>query len=96
MAKRANTLWAFNQYSLSKLGNYLHAAEFANQYRTDNVVSVPVNPGALDSELWREQNSLTQTFLRLTLLHPTVYGAYTCIYAAFSPEITLEKSGTYG
>ncbi|KAI3321847.1 NAD(P)-binding protein [Xylariaceae sp. AK1471] len=94
-AKRADTLWAFGQYSLSKLGNYLHGAEFANRYRADGVVSVPLNPGALDSDLWREQNSLTKTFLRVTLLHPSVYGAYTCIYAAFSPEITLEKSGTY-
>jgi NAD(P)-dependent dehydrogenase (short-subunit alcohol dehydrogenase family) len=95
-AKRADTLWAFGQYSLSKLGNYLHGAEFASRHRADGVVSMPVNPGALDSELWREQNFLTKTFLRMTLLYPSVYGAYTCIYAAFSPEITLEKSGSYG
>jgi retinol dehydrogenase 12 len=84
-----------DRYGVSKLGNYLHAGEFAAQMREHGIVSMPVNPGALDSDLWRDQSVLVQKFLRATLLHPPVYGAYTCLYAAFSPEVTLENSGTY-
>ncbi|KAI0456829.1 hypothetical protein F5B21DRAFT_513152 [Xylaria acuta] len=91
----AETLTQVGKYFSSKLGNYLHAAEYANRYKADGVVCVPLNPGALDSDLWREQLSLVMSFLRLTLLHPPIYGAYTCLFAAFSPEITLEKSGSY-
>ncbi|KAI2643221.1 NAD(P)-binding protein [Xylaria nigripes] len=91
----AENLTAMGQYFSSKLGNYLQGTEFAKRHRADGVVSIPLNPGALDSDLWREQNFLVKSFLQSTLLHPSVYGAYTCIYAAFSPEVTLEKSGTY-
>ncbi|KAI1305624.1 hypothetical protein F5Y03DRAFT_355353 [Xylaria venustula] len=93
--EHAENLTAVGKYFSSKLGNYLHAAEFAHRYKKDGVVSVPLNPGALDSDLWREQFSVVQSILRATLLHPPIYGAYTCLFAAFSPEITLEKSGSY-
>ncbi|RYC61215.1 hypothetical protein CHU98_g4979 [Xylaria longipes] len=93
---RAEKLTQVGKYFSSKLGNYLHAAEYATRYKADGVISVPLNPGALDSELWREQVSPVRSFLRATLLYPPIYGAYTCLFAAFSPEITLEKSGSYG
>lgn len=94
--ERGNALSAKDRYFGSKLGNFLHGAEYATRHKADGVVSVSLNPGALDSELWREQPSLVRSFLRATLLHPPVYGAYTCLFAAFSSEITLENSGTYG
>ncbi|KAJ6440731.1 short-chain dehydrogenase protein [Purpureocillium lavendulum] len=84
-----------DQYSLSKLGNYLHAAEYAARHGSDGVLSVSLNPGALDSEFWRTQGSLTTWLLRRTLLYPPVYGAYTSLFAGFSPEVTAEKSGSY-
>ncbi|KAI0100800.1 hypothetical protein GGR51DRAFT_531733 [Nemania sp. FL0031] len=93
--EHAENMTAVGKYFSSKLGNYLHGAEFANRYRTEGVISVPLNPGALDSDLWREQTSLMQSLMRATLLHPPVYGAYTCLFAAFSSEITLENSGTH-
>lgn len=86
---------AMDLYSISKLGNYLHATEFAARYRSEGVVSVSLNPGALDSDFWRSQGGLTTLLLRKTVLHPPVYGAYTNIFAGFSPEITLENSGTH-
>lgn len=87
---------SFAQYSTSKLGNYLHATEFAARHRGDGVVSVSLNPGNLDSDLWRTQGRFAHWLMRKTVLYPTVYGAYTCLFAALSPEITLENSGTYG
>lgn len=84
-----------DKYSISKLGNYLHATEFAARYKADGVLSIPLNPGALDSDFWRSQGGITTAILRKTVLHPPVYGAYTNLFAAFSPEITIEKSGSY-
>lgn len=86
---------AMDLYNISKLGNYLHSAEFAARHRADGVVSVSLNPGALDSDFWRSQGGLTTLVLRKTVLHPPVYGAYTSIFAGFSPEVTLENSGTH-
>lgn len=87
---------ALDKYSITKLGNYLHAVEFAERHKADSVISVPLNPGALDSEFWRSQGRLVTCLLKATLLHPPRMGAYTNLFAALSPEVTLEKSGSYG
>ncbi|OAQ92093.1 short-chain dehydrogenase protein [Purpureocillium lilacinum] len=92
---KIQTLGQLDQYSLSKLGNYLHAAEHAARYKADGVLSVSLNPGALDSEFWRTQGSVTTWLLRRTLLYPPIYGAYTNLFAGFSPEVTADKSGSY-
>ncbi|UKZ78269.1 hypothetical protein TrVFT333_006005 [Trichoderma virens FT-333] len=86
---------AFEQYCVSKLGNYWHATEFAARYKADGVISIPLNPGNLDSDFWRTQSAVMTYILRKTLLYPPIYGAYTNLFAAFSPEVTLEKTGTF-
>ncbi|KAF5012753.1 hypothetical protein FDECE_1173 [Fusarium decemcellulare] len=85
----------FQQYCISKLGNYLHATEFATRHRANGVISIPLNPGNLDSDFWRTQGSFFTWILRKTVLFPPVYGAYTNIFAGFSPQINLENSGTF-
>jgi NAD(P)-dependent dehydrogenase (short-subunit alcohol dehydrogenase family) len=87
---------SFHQYCVSKLGGYLYGTEFAARYRADGVLSVPLNPGNLDSDFWRTRGPVLTWLLRRTVLNPSIYGAYTCLFAAFSPEVTLEKSGSYG
>lgn len=84
------------QYFVSKLGNFLHSSEFAARHKSDGVVSVSLNPGNLDTELWRTQGTLTAWVLRHTVLYDSIFGAYTILFAGFSPEVTLEKSGSYG
>lgn len=84
------------KYTVSKAGNLLHGTEFARRFRSDGVVSVSLNPGNLDSELWRTQPTLVRSFLRTFILHPAVYGAYTELYAAFAPELTIDKTGSWG
>lgn len=86
----------FDKYCVSKAGNYLHAVEYARLYKDDGVVSIPLNPGNLDSDLWRTMSSTAMRVIRGLLLHPSIYGAYTQLFAAFSPDITIEKSGTWG
>ncbi|KAL8303185.1 hypothetical protein RB597_005208 [Gaeumannomyces tritici] len=84
-----------NQYFYSKLCNYLHAAEFAARHRGEHILSASLNPGNLDSELWRTQGRVTLFLMRKTILYPSVYGAYTCLFAGFSPEINLETTGSH-
>jgi retinol dehydrogenase 12 len=84
-----------HKYSTSKIGNYLHAAEYAERYRADGVISISLNPGNLDTDLWRTQRPLVAYLMRKTILYPGVYGAYTTIFAGFSPSITTENSGTF-
>ncbi|KAI1432280.1 NAD(P)-binding protein [Xylaria sp. CBS 124048] len=86
---------AYEQYCLSKLGNYFHATEFAARHRSDGVVSIPLNPGNIDSEFWRTQGPLVTCLLRKTLLHPPVYGAYTNLFAGFSDQVTMDRSGEF-
>ncbi|KAK8103122.1 short-chain dehydrogenase [Apiospora sp. TS-2023a] len=90
----------FPQYCISKAGNYLHASEYARRHGPSNtgasgsgdgILSVSLNPGNLDSELWRTQTFIVRKFLQLVLLHPPVMGAYTELYAGLSPELNLEE-----
>ncbi|KAI8630200.1 hypothetical protein F5Y19DRAFT_429318 [Xylariaceae sp. FL1651] len=85
----------YPQYCLTKLGNYFHATEFAVRHKADGVISIPLNPGNIDSDFWRTMGSLVACMLRKTLLHPPRYGAFTNLFAAFSPEVTLERSGQF-
>ncbi|SPO05240.1 related to Oxidoreductase, short-chain dehydrogenase [Cephalotrichum gorgonifer] len=87
--------WRFYRYGFSKAGNYLHAVEYAKRHREDGIVSIPLNPGNLDSELYRGFNPLIRGVLRRTVLHPAVYGAYTELFAGLSTEVTMEKSGSW-
>jgi retinol dehydrogenase 12 len=87
---------AFRKYCVSKMGNYFHSSEYAQRYSADGVTSVSLNPGNLDSDLWRTQGPLMAWLLRKTVLYPAVYGAYTTVFAAFSPLIKVSRDGTYG
>ena len=84
------------KYAVSKTGDYFYGAEYARRHRADGVLSVPINPGNLNTELWRTQAPAMHALLRAVFLHPTVYGAYTELFAGFSPEVTMERSGSWG
>lgn len=88
--------WEFYLYGISKAGNYLHAAEFARRHGDEGIVSVPLHPGNLDSELYRTINPMLSAVLRRVVLWPSVYGAYTELFGGLSPEVTMEKSGSWG
>ncbi|KAH7200768.1 hypothetical protein BKA60DRAFT_174654 [Fusarium oxysporum] len=80
------------KYGTSKAGSYFQSTEFARRYRGAGIVSVALNPGNLESDLDRNTTGM-QLLLRKALAHPTIFGAYTELFAALSPEVTLEKSG---
>ncbi|KFA66451.1 hypothetical protein S40285_08529 [Stachybotrys chlorohalonatus IBT 40285] len=83
------------KYAVSKAGNYFHGTEYARRYKADGIVSVPLNPGNLSSDLWRSQVSVARMFLNTFVLHEPKYGAYTELFAGISDEVTLEKTGSW-
>lgn len=85
----------FEKYALSKVGNYLQGVEYARRHKNDGIVSIPLNPGVLDSDLHRNSSAVIRWIFHL-LTYPRVYGAYTELFAGLSPAITLENSGSWG
>ncbi|CAI6094161.1 unnamed protein product [Clonostachys chloroleuca] len=86
---------SFELYATSKMGNYFYGAEYAARHKADGVISVSLNPGHLDSDFWRSTGRFLNWLLRVTVLYPSVYGAYTNIFSAFSPQVTSERSGSF-
>lgn len=84
------------KYSISKTGTFFYGTEFAKRHKADGILSIPLNPGLLDSDLWRTQGRLSHKILKMFVLHPPVLGAYTELFAGLSPDITAEQSGKYG
>lgn len=84
-------------YAQTKAGNYFFAAELARNEKSagTGVVHVAFNPGNLRTELQRHFKGIGATITDVLLLYPAVFGAYTELFCAVSPEITPEKSGSY-
>lgn len=87
---------ALHKYMVSKAGNFLHAAEYARRHASDGIVSIALNPGNLNSDLWRTQGWAMSTMLKSFFLHPVIYGAYTELFAGLSPEVTIKHPGDWG
>ncbi|KAI3339761.1 hypothetical protein F4824DRAFT_36535 [Ustulina deusta] len=85
----------FPKYGISKAGNYLQGSEFSRRYKPDGILSVTLNPGNLDSELWRNQPYVMGKILKWFFLHAPINGAYTELFAGLSPDVTMEKSGAW-
>ncbi len=83
------------RYGISKAGNVLHAAEFAKRYAAHGIVSIPLNPGNLDSDLWRDHGIMFRMMTK-PLLHAPVNGGYTLLYAGLSPEVTVNTFPAWG
>ena len=82
-------------YAVSKVGNWMLAVEAAKRYGSDGIISVVQNPGNLDTPIYRYQPKLTMMILNTIFLHKPILGAYTMLYAGFSPDITAEEQGAY-
>lgn len=93
---RVETLATGNErYWESKVGNWAHGVEYARRHRDDGVVSVPLNPGNLQSDLYRDQGLAIKIAAKL-MMYPPVSGAYTELFAGLSPEVTIENTGCWG
>ncbi|KAI1354755.1 putative estradiol 17 beta-dehydrogenase [Xylaria sp. FL0043] len=91
---------AEERYGLSKAGVWALGVEYARRYKDDGIVSVPINPGNLTTELARDQPFLIK-FIAKLVCYPAARGAITELYAAFSPEaaaadVTKTLVGPFG
>ncbi|KAJ5415651.1 hypothetical protein N7465_004346 [Penicillium sp. CMV-2018d] len=82
-------------YGASKAGTWIPSREFACRYAKDGIVSVCLNPGLLKTASFNGTPAAVMFVLNKVILSGAIYGAYTGLYAGLSPNVTLEKSGSY-
>jgi retinol dehydrogenase-12 len=83
------------RYGISKCGAWAHGVEFARRHKADGIVSLAINPGNLTSDLARDQPASLKIAAKL-LGYPPPMGACTELWAGLSPEVTMERSGSWG
>ncbi|KAI9641492.1 short-chain alcohol dehydrogenase [Ciborinia camelliae] len=76
---------------ISKCGDWLLGVEYARRHKVDGIVSVPINPGNTRTQLARDQG-LALKIIANAVVYPIINGVYAQLFAAFSPEVTIEKA----
>ncbi|MCX6401098.1 MAG: SDR family oxidoreductase [Propionibacteriales bacterium] len=84
---------AFDEYSVSKLANVLHAQELARRLEGTGVTTYSLHPGAIASDVWREVPFGLRHVLKL-FMKSTADGAKTSLHCATSPDVAGD-SGLY-
>lgn len=87
----ANTM---HNYMQSKVGNVFLASEAAKRLGGDGVISMSVNPGLMKTELQRHMPRV-QSIIMGILFKPPLFGAYSELFAALSPEVKAEHNGGF-
>ncbi|KAI1314236.1 NAD(P)-binding protein [Xylaria venustula] len=85
----------FTKYAISKAGVFYQAIEFARRHQADGIASLPVHPGILNTELFRNAPAVVEWVFRLLFTYPAVNGAYSELFAGLSPEVTMALSGSW-
>ncbi|KAE8444138.1 hypothetical protein EG329_000826 [Mollisiaceae sp. DMI_Dod_QoI] len=83
-----------DNYMQTKAGGTWLAAEFANRLGSKGILSTSVHPGLMRTELQRNMAVSARVGMKLLFKGP-VYGAYSELFAAFSPELKAENNGGY-
>ena len=83
--------WGDNtaSYSRSKLALHM-MANYINKHESNNVVGIAVNPGAVNSSIWRGSSSLVQTVSSLLFLTSS-QGAQPSVFAMTSHDIVEQQ-----
>ncbi|KAK4208987.1 NAD(P)-binding protein [Rhypophila decipiens] len=79
-----------DRYGISKCGDWLLGVEFGRRYKADGIVSVPVNPGNVLTELARNAAWWLKVVGRLVASRVS-FGVSTQLFSAFSPNIKIDK-----
>jgi len=79
-------------YMQSKVGETWLADHFAKCLGKDGILSVSLHPGLMRTELQRN-SPFPMRLLMGIFLKPAIYGAYSELYASFSPEVTMVHNG---
>ncbi|KKY14962.1 putative short-chain dehydrogenase [Phaeomoniella chlamydospora] len=82
-------------YMQSKAGVTFLASEAAKRYGQDGIISVSVHPGLMKTELQRHGPKIQSILMSLIFKSPR-YGAFTELFAGFSPVVDSQKhNGSY-
>jgi retinol dehydrogenase-12 len=82
------------EYSVSKLGNVLHAQELARRLEADRVTTYSLHPGSVATDVWRQVPWPLRPLIKLRMQSPAE-GAKTTLYCATSPEVAAESGHYY-
>ncbi|KAH8885861.1 putative short-chain dehydrogenase [Thozetella sp. PMI_491] len=83
-----------NNYMQTKVGGTWLAADFANRLGSEGILSVSVHPGLMRTELQRNMATSARVGMKLLFKGP-VYGAYSELFAGFSPKLKGQNNGGY-
>ncbi|KAL2061587.1 hypothetical protein VTL71DRAFT_6964 [Oculimacula yallundae] len=81
-------------YGQSKAGSVFLAREAAARWKEHGIVSVSWNPGNLKTTYYQSLSLYGKIKMWPTMFDP-VLGAYTELYAGWSPDINLDSSGAF-
>ncbi|KAH7374188.1 putative short-chain dehydrogenase [Cadophora sp. MPI-SDFR-AT-0126] len=81
-------------YMQSKNGGAWLGLHFAERLGKHGILSVSLHPGLMKTDLQRHWGIGMRAVMAITTKSP-VYGAYSELYAGFSPEVTPEHNGGY-
>lgn len=88
------SLTGLPEYSVSKLGNVLHAQELARRLERDRVTTYSLHPGAIATDVWRRVPWPVRPLIKLRMQSPAE-GARTSLYCATSPEVAADSGHYY-
>ncbi|KAI5969532.1 hypothetical protein CANMA_001423 [Candida margitis] len=73
-------------YGQSKAANLIQARTWSRKHGYPNVISSSICPGYLNTDLQRYATNM-EKYIYKYVLYPQRFGAYTVLYAAFSPDV---------
>jgi retinol dehydrogenase-12 len=79
-----------DRYGISKCGDWLLGVEYGRRHQGDGIVSAPINPGNVRTQLARDQ-TIGLKIVAHAIVYPIIKGVYTQLFAAFSPDVTPNK-----
>ncbi len=88
------TRTGFDEYSVSKLANVLHALELGRRLEGTGVTTYSLHPGAIASDVWREVPFGLRHVMKL-FMKSTEQGALTSLYCATSPDVESHTGRYY-
>ncbi|KAH9903538.1 hypothetical protein F4778DRAFT_88545 [Xylariomycetidae sp. FL2044] len=74
-------------YAVTKAASWILGREFGRRHEKDGILSLALNPGNVRTNAFAGSNKTIMYFVDKILLHDTVYGAYTELFAGLSPDV---------
>jgi len=81
-------------YAQSKAANIMFGVECAKRWGADGIISTSLHPGNLRTELVRDRTGF-EKWVAGWMNHPAEMGAWTELYAGWSPDVTPQMNGRY-